>query len=69
MNDALTGRIRLADGPGDYSIEVPRELLGRHLNVFRFRYAYARAPADDGGNDPRLLAVRFDRIEFVRQPN
>ena len=68
VNDALAGRIRLAEGSRDYSAEVPRELLGRNLNVFRFRYAYARAPADDGGNDTRPLAVRFDRIEFIRQP-
>ncbi len=68
VNDAQAGRIRLAEGSRDYSIEVGRELLGRHLNVFRFRYAYARAPADDGGNDTRALAVRFDRIDFIRQP-
>ena len=69
VNDAMAGRIRLADELRDYEVEVPRDLLGRNLNVFGFRYAYARAPADDGGNDSRPLAVRFERIEFIRRPN
>ena len=52
----------------EYVIEVPRALLSRNLNVFRFRYAYARAPAAAGGNDIRELAVRFESIDFIRQP-
>ncbi len=38
------------------------------LNVFRFHYAYARAPAAAGGEDIRELAVRFESIDFIHQP-
>jgi hypothetical protein len=64
-NGALAGRQRLVDELREYVIPVPGELLRRNINVFRFRYGYAHAP---GGEDSRLLAVRFERIDFIRKP-
>ncbi len=69
VNGALAGRVLLGDGVREYRIEVPGALLSRNLNVFRFRYAYARAPAASGSDDIRELAVRFERIDFIRQPD
>ncbi len=66
VNGRLAGRQLFVDGMREYRIEVPRALLSRNLNVFRFRYAYARAPV--GGDDLRELAVRFESIDFIHLP-
>jgi hypothetical protein len=68
VNGGLAGRRLLVGEMRDYAIDVPRELLGRNLNVFRFRHAYARSPADvSGSTDARTLAARYEWIEFLRQ--
>jgi len=68
VNGRLAGRQLLVGEMRDYAIDVSRDLLGRNLNVFRFRHAYARSPAEVSGTaDTRTLAARYERIEFVRQ--
>jgi hypothetical protein len=68
-NGRLAGRQLLVDEMRDYTIQVPRELLGRNLNVFRFRHAHLRSPAEvSGTTDTRELAARYEWIEFLRRP-
>ena len=66
-NERLLGEIEMeAEGWRSYSLRVPHSSLTAGVNVFRFVYRCAAAPAQvlPGTPDARSLAVAFDFIAF-----
>ena len=68
FNGRLVAETEIVPPTRQYQIEVPREFVRSGFNAVELRFATAVSPASQGmSNDSRKLAVRFDRIEFLRK--
>ena len=68
FNGRLVAEIEIVPPTRQYQIEVPREFVRDGFNAVELRFSTAVSPASQGmSNDSRELAVRFDRIEFLRK--
>jgi len=67
INGTEVAAFDMAVGFREYVVAVPGRRLGRGLNAIRFVYGYARSARETGlGDDPRVLAVRFDWLTFTQ---
>ena len=67
INDTMVESLPLNPGIREYRIDVSADAIRRGLNEVRFRYGWVASPQSLGvSNDPRELAVRFDRISLIR---
>lgn len=65
VNGETVLEVELEEGPDDYGIEIPRELLVAGENHLAFSYRWSRVPAEAGlGADTRRLAVGWDWIQL-----
>ena len=70
FNDRLVGETEIVPPWREYQIPVPKEFVRNGFNAVELRFATAASPAEvDISRDARELAVRFDRIEFLRKPS
>lgn len=67
VNDVKIGSLILkADGPQEYELMIPSELLSPEVNVIRLHFAYHISPKSVGCNDDlRTLAAWLDYVQFV----
>lgn len=69
VNGQPVASIALSGGYGTYDVPVSSHMLGRGLNRIELRYGYAMSPREAGiGEDDRILAVRFDTLDFGPMP-
>ncbi len=67
INDTMVESLPLNPGIREYRIDVPAAAIRRGFNEVRFRYEWVASPRSLGvSNDPRELAVRFERISLIR---
>lgn len=66
FNGTDLGTIALEGGWRTYAVNVPRESVREGFNRIRYRYGFAVAPARvmRGLDDPRELAVAFERVRL-----
>lgn len=66
VNGTDLGVIALDPGWRGYTLDVPREAVREGFNRIRFRYGFAVAPGRvvPGLDDPRELAVAFERVRL-----
>ena len=69
VNGELAGRQPLRRDLRQYEVDIPGRAVQRNLNEIVMRYSYWRPDPGVGSTaERRPLAVRFDRIDLIRQP-
>jgi hypothetical protein len=69
FNGEHVERLELGKALDTYRVEVPASAVRSGLNALELRFATAVSPMSQGmGRDARPLAVRFERISFLRVP-
>jgi hypothetical protein len=68
FNGRVVSETEILPRTRQYQIDVPAEFVRDGLNTVELRFSTAASPASQGmSGDSRELAVRFDRIEFLRK--
>jgi hypothetical protein len=67
VNGQRAGELALEEGWRTYRLALPALALRTGINTIRFIYRVAATPAGTvpGSEDPRVLAVAFDRLELL----